>query len=291
MKKTRRTVGQPNDTLSFVTLETVIGKPGEQGEAWKARSTAHGTLKFAVKIGRKPLDSSARRNDYEEFQKEFRTLASLNHPNIVKVFDCGVFKKKRKQYLFQDQAANRGVVEKVFFESGSDLRCLSQIEEFAKRRAEKGPVQNAMVHLACVVSGRKRALYKAVVQRDHTQDRITDYGEHMYASQRAKASEICELLKKEGMWGPEYDTFGEHNVLIDCRADKWPDFDKIKIINTLGEESPLAQVAPTVKELGQSFDKQACRIRVFVNVGALKPEYRDKIGRRRVEQAIASGLE
>jgi uncharacterized protein len=194
-------------------------------------------------------------------------------------------------YLFQDQTGDRSTVEKVFFESGSDLRCLSQIEEFAKRHVKRGVEKNAMLHLACVVSGRKRALYKAVVQRDHTQDEIKTYGEHMYGQQRVKAAEICRILKKKGMWDAEFDALGEHNVLIDCRADKWPDFDRIKIINTLGEEVPLARVAPTVEDLGKSFDKQACRIRVFVNVGALKPQFRDKIGRRHVEQAIASELE
>jgi hypothetical protein len=74
-------------------------------------------------------------------------------------------------------------------------------------------------------------------------------------------------------------------------VDAWPEFQAIKIINTTGQEVCLDQVAPTVKDLGESFYKQACRIRVFLNVDALKDEFKDKAGRRRVEQAIVSELE
>jgi HD superfamily phosphohydrolase len=198
-------------------------------------------------------------------------------------------------YIFQRIFPERELLEKLFFKAGSDDRLLLLLEEHLERHRRKirsqDPNVEAAIHLARVVSGRNRRLYKAVVQCDHGTKTTRCYGEHSYRAQRGKAKKIFDILAAEGMWGPEAKRMGAHNVLIDCREDWWPPFETIQILNAQGKSESLEKQATTVKQLGESFRKQACKLRVFINVDVLKPEFAAKNRRFEVETVIRTNLE
>jgi HD superfamily phosphohydrolase/serine/threonine protein kinase len=80
-------------------LEKPIGTPGEQGEVWIAHSQGYSNLKFAIKIGRLPIQGSEN-PAYKRFVAEFDALASLSHPNIVKVYHRGIHTIGKRKYPF-----------------------------------------------------------------------------------------------------------------------------------------------------------------------------------------------
>ena len=84
---------------------------------------------------------------------------------------------------------------------------------------------------------------------------------------------------------------GPHNVLIDCTTDTFPEFQKIQVQNDFsGKLENLGDVAPSISHLRATYHKQACKIRVFVNPTALKLEYRDKLGRRKIGEAVEEAI-
>jgi HD superfamily phosphohydrolase len=91
-------VGSVDSALDVWVLDETIGSPGEQGEVWLAHSQGHSGIKFAIKIGRFSVgrDNPA----YREFVDEFDALASLSHPQIVRAYHRGVFKKDNDEYPF-----------------------------------------------------------------------------------------------------------------------------------------------------------------------------------------------
>ena len=113
-------VGSPGDQVGFVTLEAVLGKPGEQGEVWLAHATGYENVKFAVKLSRKAVINTNDKN-FLEFQNEFKILALLNHPNIIKVFACGIFPKDNKSYpyyVMEFMGENVSPFHEAFTETG-----------------------------------------------------------------------------------------------------------------------------------------------------------------------------
>jgi HD superfamily phosphohydrolase len=70
-------------------LEQRLGDESEQGEVWRAHASGYKDLKFAIKIS-KPKTSA----------NEYRMLAKLTHPNIIRVFDRGDHEKNRTFYPY-----------------------------------------------------------------------------------------------------------------------------------------------------------------------------------------------
>lgn len=194
-------------------------------------------------------------------------------------------------YLFQQCIPTRNGLEGIFFTAGSDDRLLLLLEERLRRIKPRNQRVKAAIHLAHVVSGQERNLYKAVIQNDHDDKTRRIYGGFSYPMQRRKARRIFEIIKTANMWSRKAVAFGEHNVLIDCREDSWPPFEKIQIQKAPEELEPLQSRSPIVQELRHSFVKQACQIRVFINVTALKRQYQDGTGRNEVERAIRNAME
>jgi HD superfamily phosphohydrolase len=193
-------------------------------------------------------------------------------------------------YLFQNGVRARDQIEKMFFKAGSDDRLLLLMEERLCKIRPRTQAVKAAIHLARVVSGQDRNLYKAVLQHDHDDKARRLFGGFSYSRQRKKAKRIFEILRRSKMWDRTANEFGEHNVLIDCREDSWPSFDKIQIRDGLDGLEPLTTWSPTVQELRHNFVKQACQIRVFINVTALKRQYRNRTGRIQVARVIRDAL-
>lgn len=190
-------------------------------------------------------------------------------------------------YIIQEFVTKEDL-EKIFWKSGSDQRCLFLIEQFIDRISDKEK-KEAASHLLQVVSGRKRSLYKTLVQEQHSVGLKNKVGE-TYLSQRRRAVSIFKRLKSDGFLSGEADKLGSHNILIDCRIDTWPEFGKIFIVNGSGNLSLLRDYVPYVEALKECFEKQACQIRVFINVNALKEEFRDKEGRAKLAPTITDCL-
>jgi serine/threonine protein kinase len=72
---------------AYEVLE-IIGRGG-MGAVYRARQLA---LDRIVAIKLLPLEVSVDRDFAERFKREARTMAKMNHPNIVSVFDFGTTK-------------------------------------------------------------------------------------------------------------------------------------------------------------------------------------------------------
>jgi HD superfamily phosphohydrolase len=196
-------------------------------------------------------------------------------------------------YLTHQVLPTPAQLQDIFYNAGSDDRLLLDL----KTRLEAPDVnQNdqrvrAALHLGEVVSGRKRALYKAIIQRKYDSTIAQKYGESYYIRQREIANTIYQGLLTDGMWLPDATALGEHNILIDCRFDSWPLFETINVLKTKGgKPGKLGSFSPLVTRLNDTFREQACKIRVFVNVDVLKPEFQTKIGRANVELSVRKAI-
>src|SRR5271163_3124530 len=77
---------QPRSQLGPYEIVAAIGAGG-QGEVYKARDTRLGR-NVAIKV--LPAHLSARPELRERFEREARTVSSLNHPHICVLYDIGV---------------------------------------------------------------------------------------------------------------------------------------------------------------------------------------------------------
>ena len=76
----------PKQSLGPYVLLAPIGVGG-MGEVYRARDTKLGR-EVAIKV--LPKDFAADADRLRRFQQESRTLAALNHPNILTIHDAGV---------------------------------------------------------------------------------------------------------------------------------------------------------------------------------------------------------
>lgn len=100
MTKKPINIGTARDRANFVTLDSCISK-GEQGETWRAHSTARKELQYVVKICRTPTGTAG--TSIADFERECDVLSKLTHPNIVRIVDSGtelVRGNKRLDYPF-----------------------------------------------------------------------------------------------------------------------------------------------------------------------------------------------
>jgi HD superfamily phosphohydrolase len=193
-------------------------------------------------------------------------------------------------YLYQQLFPNGDQLKQLFYSAGSDDRLLKMIENKLEQEANRNDQSvRAALHLASVVSGGKRALYRAVVQRPFEEGAERNYGGTFYINQRNVAKRIYDALAKANVWELSAAELGDNNILIDCRSDKWPKFGEIKVLKTGGSKPEmLANRSPLITQLGETFKRQACKIRVFINIDVVKPEYRSSAGRITLGKLIRS---
>ena len=201
-------------------------------------------------------------------------------------------------FLLQGLIADEKKLRELFHYSFTDDLLLARIRELAQRleaaaclgaagKEQQDSLQKtrAILMLLQAVSGEKRVLYKSVLERD--QEMRKEFGGDSYTNQRQKANGLFEDLKNDGFFGPEADQLGEHNLLIDCHFHQFPKFNEVKIVQGPSETTAsLDRLAPSLRGLPESFSKQACKIRIFVNPDALKLEYRSKGGRAKVREYL-----
>jgi HD superfamily phosphohydrolase len=201
-------------------------------------------------------------------------------------------------FLLQGLMADEKELRELFYYSFTDDLLLARIRELAQGlegaacSTEAGQEQQdtlqrmrTILVLLQAVSGEKRVLYKSVLERD--QEMRKEFGGDSYTNQRQKANGLFEDLKTKGFFGPESDQLGEHNLLIDCHFHQFPKFNEVKIVNGPSETTAsLDRLAPSLRGLPESFSKQACKIRIFVNPDALKLEYRSKGGRAKLREYL-----
>ena len=196
---------------------------------------------------------------------------------------------KHAFYLLQ-RLCDQQELRSLFYSPGSDDCVIMQMSEFLEKQARKlrsGKQLTQRVRCAVAairtllgaVSGRKRVLYKAVVDEDGTDAVRERCGGSSYGSQRRKAQAIYSQLRKASLLTAEAEELGQHNVLIDCRTDNVVKFEDITIVDDMGRVKDFGQCIPSIRGLGETFRQEACRVRVFVNSAALQPEYRAKEAR------------
>lgn len=198
---------------------------------------------------------------------------------------------KHAFFLLQQRVATRERLESFFFGSGSDDGVLATILKAKEVRRPKLGDQDgkALVRLLTAVSGRDRNLYKEVWQSRRDKEKIERCGLTRF-QQRQAAKNIFHYLEKKGFLAKGAEILGEHNVLLDCHRDDPANFELINIRNHLGQLKTLGEMAPSVTRLRENFEIQACHLRVFINVDALRPDYQSKNGRVYVGKAVGSLL-
>jgi HD superfamily phosphohydrolase len=189
--------------------------------------------------------------------------------------------------LFAELFPEKQRITRLFLDSGSDDAVLASMLRDANTLQDSEPRAVALRRLLTSISGKERILYKPVLQENRVGSFPTRYGSDYYANQRKVALKIFNALKTEHFFVPNVDELGgAHNVLIDCRHDSWPAYDKVKILDDQGTLQDLREHSPSVSRLESDFMKQACKIRVFVNPLVLNDQYRDKFGRSAVGARI-----
>lgn len=198
---------------------------------------------------------------------------------------------KHAFYLLQELVSEAQLTD-LFHNTIADDSVLYRMTELAERLPVTVPVKKkqpqkakAVIALLRVVSGAERDLYKEFLVKDQDPRTADAFGGDFYQLQRGKAKEIFNCLKKRGFLAEAAQELGEHNVLIDCREDPFPEFEKIRTLPG-GEQESLCRLAPSIGDLKDNFIKQACRIRVFLNPAALKPKYIPKDRRKPVTDAL-----
>ena len=83
-------------TIHGYYLEEILGAGG-MGVVYKARSLSsrYVALKILMPIEKEPLSPAAYEKFLHRFKREATVIATLNHPNIVRVYEYG-------EYLYAD---------------------------------------------------------------------------------------------------------------------------------------------------------------------------------------------
>jgi HD superfamily phosphohydrolase len=125
-------IGRNGLQVGFVSLERdkPIGKPSEQGEVWLAHATipnsSNSAPKFVVKISKEPIEDEGDVH-YKLFVEEFNVLSTMDHPNIVKVFSCGILElsnnKKYPFYIMEYLGSNVFPLEKALQQLPKEKHC------------------------------------------------------------------------------------------------------------------------------------------------------------------------
>src|SRR6058998_3158246 len=93
----------PASTIGPFKIQSLLGAGG-MGEVFRARDTR---LNRDVAVKVLPKDFVADADRLRRFEQEAKTLAALNHPNVLTVFDAGVH--EGAPYLVSDECgAERG---------------------------------------------------------------------------------------------------------------------------------------------------------------------------------------
>ena len=124
-------LGSNSLQVGFVTLEQdkPIGESSEQGEVWLAHATLPDNMsygpKFVVKLSKEPIRDEKDKH-YRQFVKEFNVLSTMDHPNIVRVFSCGILDlhdKKHPFYIMEYLGPNVYPLEKSLQKLPKEKHC------------------------------------------------------------------------------------------------------------------------------------------------------------------------
>jgi len=146
----------PQSTLAQYRIEAMIGAGG-MGEVYKAVDSRLGRV-VALKI--LPAQLSESRQRVRRFLQEAKAASSLNHPNILTVYDAGE----------ADVAANgEGPREHVHF-IATELVEGSTLRDLIHR--ERAPLKRIVGYLAQAADGLAKAHQAGIVHRDLKPDNI-----------------------------------------------------------------------------------------------------------------------
>lgn len=118
---------------------------GGQGDVFEATHTSL-LIPVAIKILKRSLSTDI---DIKRFEKEAQTLAELNHPNIVKIFDAGEFTDKFN-YLVTELLRGESFNDWIQSSNPNDVTYLSTI----------------IKHLSHICGGIKCAHQRNIIHRD-----------------------------------------------------------------------------------------------------------------------------
>lgn len=197
---------------------------------------------------------------------------------------------KHAFFLYSHLVSER-TLESVFFHSHADDAVLSAIGALRGVKKHQRGTREAIAvkKLIDAVSGHSRILYKEVFETEHTKGNVEDWG-YTYPEQRQTAKRLFKYLRKNKYLDSHAAELEEHNVLIDCHADTSPDFHSVLIINHEGQVIRLGDESRIVMDLKENFQRQACRIRIFINQAALSVRFQDRENRGEVHQAVRAFL-
>jgi HD superfamily phosphohydrolase len=176
----------------------------------------------------------------------------------------------------------------AFWSERSDEALLAKLSQIAEG-LHSGHNRNAAKLFYESISGGERTLFKLLLEAPYCEANMSIIGK-TYPEQRRKARFIYGELKRDGMFTSAADELNDHNILIDCRTDRWPDFETIPIWSEQSDWSDLGRYAPMVGQLGKTFKQQACWIRVYVNAKVLSDRWSNKQNRQSVGQQIVKNL-
>ncbi len=128
---------QPGTKLGPYEIQSAVGAGG-MGEVYRARDTRLGR-DVAVKV--MPVSFANNSDRLRRFEQEARTVAALNHPNIIGVFDVGTH--EGAPYIVSELLEGETVRERLVdagFTSRKAVELLVQIAEGLAAAHEKGVV-------------------------------------------------------------------------------------------------------------------------------------------------------
>ena len=195
---------------------------------------------------------------------------------------------KHAFFLYAQLASTSRSIEQIFFDSNADDAVLAAMHDLhgIPKRKQSAREAETVKNLIAAVSGYNRILYKEVFGAHYSERTVNVWG-RTYSDQRKSAAQLFSHLKQMNIFDRRADLLGEHNILIDCRADEPPDFDLIPIIVhpnkppiRLGDESRI------ITDLKENFKHQACRVRVFINPLTLRQSLQSRENREQIEKAV-----
>src|SRR5271163_2045284 len=128
---------QPRSQLGPYEIVAAIGAGG-QGEVYKARDTRLGR-NVAIKV--LPAHLSSRPELRERFEREARTVSSLNHPHICTLYDIGFQDNVRflvMEYLEGETLADRLAKGPLPFADA--MKCAIEIADALDKAHRKGVI-------------------------------------------------------------------------------------------------------------------------------------------------------